>query len=174
MEYVLDAGYIQGLATNKIMLTGDAPALGGLLPYRPDAALEKDARAALAAALPSPNARRGVKYFVQEGTIHLGGVVETEEEVAQARAAIDRIAGVRGVTVDLVSTESLAERVERQLAMTLAAQGAAGADVRVLAEHGIVYLEGVTPTQEASAALERAARSVPGARVVLNHLGTSR
>ena len=66
--------------------------------------------------------------------------------------------------------ESLAERVERQLAATLAAQGANDADVRVLAEHGIVYLEGSAPTQEASAALERAARAVAGARVVLNHL----
>jgi osmotically-inducible protein OsmY len=172
MEYVLDARYIQGLAANKIMLTADAPAFGALPPYRPDAAIARDARAALAAALPNPNARRGVKFFVQEGAIHLGGLVETEEEVAQARGAIERVAGVRGVTVDLVATESLAERVERQLAMTLGAQGVADGDVRVLAEHGIVYLEGVAPTQEASAALERAARSAPGARVVLNHLET--
>jgi osmotically-inducible protein OsmY len=74
------------------------------------------------------------------------------------------------VTADLVSMESLAERVERRLTQTLAAQGVPGADVRVLAEHGIVYLEGVAPTKEASDALERAAHSAPGARVVLNHL----
>jgi osmotically-inducible protein OsmY len=171
-EYVLDASYIQGFGRNKLALANDAPALDTLPPYRPDAAIEKDARAALGAALPNPNARRGIKFFVQEGALHLGGLVENEEEVAQARAALDHIAGLRSVTVDLVSTESLAERVERQLALTLAAQGVADADVRVLAEHGIVYLEGVAPTQEVSAALERAARSVPGARVALNHLET--
>jgi osmotically-inducible protein OsmY len=174
MEYVLDARYIQGLATNKIMLTAAAPAFDALPPYRPDAVIEKDARAALAAALPNRNARRGVKFFVQEGAIHVGGLVESEEEVAQARAALERIVGLRGVTVDLVSTESLAERVERRISMTLAAQGVTDADVRILAEHGIVYLEGVAPTREASAALERAARSVHGARVVLNHLETPR
>lgn len=172
MEYVLDASYIQGFGSNAITLTADAPALDTLPPYRPDAAIERDARAALGAALPNPNARRGVKFFVQEGAIHLGGLVETEEEAAQARDALAHIAGLRGVTVDLVSTESLAERVERQLALTLVAQGVADADVRVLAEHGIVYLEGVAPSQEAGAALERAARSVAGARVVLNHLHT--
>jgi osmotically-inducible protein OsmY len=169
-EYVLDASHIQGFAANKVALSMNAPALDTLASYRPDAAIERDARAVLGAALPSANARRGVKFFVQEGALHLGGLVETEEEVAQARAALDHIAGLRGVTSDLVSMESLAERVERQLASTLAAQGAKDADVRVLAEHGIVYLEGSAPTQEASAALERAARAVAGARVVLNHL----
>jgi osmotically-inducible protein OsmY len=170
MEYVLDASYIQGFAPNKVALTTNAPALDMLASYRPDAAIERDARAALGAALPNPNARRGVKFFVQEGALHLGGLVETEEEVAQARAALDHVAGLREVTSDLVSMESLAERVERRLASILAAQGANDADVRVLAEHGIVYLEGSAPTQEASAAFERAARAVAGARVVLNHL----
>src|SRR5207245_13724 len=169
-EYVLDASYIQGFGVNKVMLTAHAPALDTLSPYRPDAVIERDARAALGAALPNPNARRGVKFFVQEGAIHLGGLVETEEEVAQARATLDHIAGLRSVTADLVSTESLAERVERQLALTLVAQGATDTNVRVLAEHGIVYLEGAAPTHEASTALERAARSVPGVRAVLNHL----
>jgi osmotically-inducible protein OsmY len=169
-EYVLDASYMQGVGANKIALTADTPALDTLPPYRPDAAIEHDARLALGAALPNPTARRGIKFFVQEGAIHLGGLVETEEEVAQARSALDHIAGLRGVTVDLVSMESLAERVERQLALTLAAQGVDGANVHVLAEHGIVYLEGATPTKEAGLALEQAARSVAGARVVLNHL----
>jgi osmotically-inducible protein OsmY len=169
-EYVLDASNIEGFAANAVALTATAPSLDALAPYRPDAAIERDARAALGAALPNPNARRGVKFFVQEGALHLGGLVETEEEVAQARAALDRIAGLRGVTSDLVSMESLAERVERQLAVTLAAQSAEDADVHVLTEHGIVYLEGTAPTQETSAALERTARAVAGARVVLNHL----
>jgi osmotically-inducible protein OsmY len=170
LEYVLDAGHIQGIGNNTITLTSDAPPLDALPLYRPDADLEKDALAALRAALPNLNARRGVKFFVQEGAIHLGGLVETEEEVAQAQEAVARVAGMRGMTVDLVSIESLAERVERQLAITLAAQGVSDADVHVLAEHGIVYLEGAVPTREASAALERAARSVAGVRVALNHL----
>jgi osmotically-inducible protein OsmY len=172
MEYVLDAISIQGFGANKVTLTADAPSFDALPHYRPDSAIERDARAALGAALPNPNARRGVKFFVQEGAIHLGGLVETEEEVAQARAALDHIAGLRGVTSDLVSMESLADRVERQLSLTLATQGSKDGDVRVLAEHGIVYLEGAAPTQETSAALERTARSVPGVRVVINHLAT--
>ena len=67
MEYVLDASYIEGFAANKVTLSTDAPALDALPPCRPDAAIERDARAALGAALPNPNARRGVKFFVQEG-----------------------------------------------------------------------------------------------------------
>jgi osmotically-inducible protein OsmY len=170
MEYVLNATAIEGFAANTVVLATTAPALDTLAPYRPDAAIERDARVALGAALPNATARRGVKFFVQEGALHLGGLVDTEEEVAQARAALDHIAGLRGVTSDLVSMESLADRVERQLSATVAAHGAQGAEVRVLAEHGIVYLEGTAPTQEASAALEQAARAVAGARVVLNHL----
>jgi osmotically-inducible protein OsmY len=174
MEVVLDVTHVQGFGANTVVLARAAPTLDALLPYRPDAAIERDARVALGAALPNPNARRGVKFFVQEGVIHLGGLVETDEEVEQARAALDSVAGLRGLTADLVSMESLAERVERQLTQTLAAQGATGAEVRVLAEHGIVYLEGVAPTKEASDALARAARSAPGARVVLNHLAIQR
>jgi len=42
--------------------------------------------------------------------------------------------------------------------------------VRVLAEHGIVYLEGRVATKGLRAALERAALAVTGARVVVNYL----
>jgi osmotically-inducible protein OsmY len=170
MEYVLDAAHIQGVGKNTLALTDDAPALDALALYRPDADLEHDVAAALRAALANPNARRGVKFFVQDGAIHLGGLVETDEEVAQACDAVAHIAGLRGVTADLVSTESLAERVEERLALTLAAQGATEGSVRVLAEHGIIYLEGAAPTQETSMALEQAAHAVAGVRVVLNHL----
>jgi osmotically-inducible protein OsmY len=172
MEYVLDASYIQGVGANTVTLAAQAPAFALLPHYRPDNVIEQDARLALGAALPNATARRGVKFFVQEGAIHLGGLVETEEEVAQARAALEHIVGLRGVTADLVSMESLADRVERQLSLTLAEHGSKEDDVRVLAEHGIVYLEGVVATADMGAALERAARSAPGVRVVVNHLTT--
>jgi osmotically-inducible protein OsmY len=172
LVFGLAACYFQGFGAINVALATFVPALDTLPHYRPDSAIEQDARMALGAALPNPNARRGVKYFIQEGAIHLGGLVETEEEVSQARAALDHIPGLRGVASDLVSMESLADRVERQLSLTLTEQDSKDGNVRVLAEHGIVYLEGAAPTQESSAALERTARAVPGVRVVVNHLTT--
>jgi osmotically-inducible protein OsmY len=180
-ERVLAVEQLSGVAKNALVLLESAPDLEQLPPYRPDKALVADLRAILAEALPAPSARRGVKTLVEDGQVHLAGAVETEEEVARARHAAERIRGVRGLVLDLVSTETLADRVEQRLAAVLAAAtslphpaptgaGEPQAAVRVLAEHGIVYLEGSAPTSEMRAVLERATLTVAGARVVVNNL----
>jgi osmotically-inducible protein OsmY len=172
-ERVLAAEHVRELARNALVLADTAPALDALPPYRPDKAITAELRLALAEALTSPRARRGVKAAVEDGRIHLVGVVETEEEVARARRAAERIPGVRDLVMDLVSTETLADRVEARLTAVLAANDVMDTDpesVRVLAEHGIVYLEGSAPTSAVRAALERATLAVAGARVVMNNL----
>lgn len=169
-EHVLPAEHIFGVTKGAFVLDESAPALETLPVYRPDRAIEADLRLALAEALPAPSARRGVKALVEEGQVHLGGVVDTEEEVARARLAAEGVRGVREVVVDVVSAETLAARVEERAMAVLAAQQASGAAVRVLSEHGIVYLDGHVATREARDAVERAAKAVAGVRAVVNSL----
>ncbi len=112
--------------------------------------------------------------------------METDEQVTAARRAVEQVRGVRGMVMDLVASESIGARVEQALAATLAATQASTRDdapagtpgdartglgaVKVLSEHGIVYLEGSTPTKELSSALERATKGVPGVHLVINSL----
>lgn len=173
LERVLAAEYVASLSPGCIMLTEAAPPLTALPPYRPDAAIEVDLRLALAECLPTPRARRTVRLWVEDGCAYLSGLLDMEEEVACARRAIQRVAGVRAVRDDLVSAETLAQRVEGSLLRALDELGEPYelvASLRVQAEHRIVYLTGVVPSIRVSSALERAARTVLGVRVVVNQL----
>lgn len=141
-----------------------------LAPYRSDAAIAADIALAFEAALPDPRARRDVKVRVEDGHVTLAGVVDAAEERERARSAAAAVAGVRGLTVDLVVEERLAEAVEAAVAQAAATPELATARVRVFTEHGIVYLEGRVPTPAARDAIERASIAVPGVRVVVNNL----
>jgi osmotically-inducible protein OsmY len=136
--------------------------------YRPDEAITADVRAAVAAVLAEPRARRAVKVHVSDGQVLVTGEVDTREQVAYVRAALAEILGVRGVTLDLVAQEDLAASVEAQLLAAM--NGAAAGRVQVFTEHSIVILEGTVPTAAARAAAEQAALRVAGARVVVNNL----
>ncbi len=172
--------------TDKGLALADATDFAALPPYLPDATIDATTRAALSGVLLSPSARHAVKLRVEDGEVFLGGTVETDEQVTAARRAVERVRGVRGLVMDLVASESIGARVEQALAATLAATQASTGDdapagtpgdartglgaVKVLSEHGIVYLEGSAPTKELSSALERAAKGVPGVHLVINSL----
>jgi osmotically-inducible protein OsmY len=172
-ERVLSADEVSELTSEGLLLGAGTTPIKALTTFRPDREIEADLRIGLAEALPAPNARRAVKLLVETGVVHVGGLVETEQQVSAARQAVSRVRGIRTLEMDLVSIETLGARVERQLAAVLAENGvarAAGAGVRVLAEHGIIYLEGSVPSKELRRALERAAQAVPGVKVVMNSL----
>jgi len=191
-ERVLSVEEVSELTSEGLVLGAGTAPIKALTPYRADREIEADLRLALAEALHAPSARRGVKLLVEAGRAHLGGLVETEEEVSRACDAARSVRGVRSITMDLVSTETLGTRVEQRLAAVLKENEAPAPDpttepqalgerphngattgaaaVRVLAEHGIVYLEGRVATKGLRAALERAALAVAGARVVVNYL----
>ncbi|HEX6818749.1 MAG TPA: BON domain-containing protein [Ktedonobacterales bacterium] len=178
-ERVVAASQISQWTPSGLVLDPDV-VFAALSPYVPDATIAMQARGALSGVLLAPSARQAVKLRVEEGEVYLSGTVGTEEQAAAARRMVERIRGVRGLVMDLVAAESLGAHVEQALTATLAANAAsdtsgdatrpAMGNVRVLSEHGIVYLEGSVPTRELSAALERAARAVPGVRVVMNSL----
>lgn len=184
-ERVVPVSQVAEWAENGLTLA-DATDFATLPPYFPDAMIDATARAALSGVLLSPSARHSVKVRVEDGQVFLGGTVETDEQVTAAQRAVERVRGVRGLVTDLVAAESLGARVEQALADTVAASDAAAAqtaqegtpgearaglgNVKVLSEHGIVYLEGSVSTKELSSALERAAKGVPGVRVVINSL----
>jgi osmotically-inducible protein OsmY len=172
-ERILPLELVETMTENTFQLSKGAPALGELPLHRDDALIERNVRLALAEALPDPQTRRAIKSRVEDGHIFLTGTVEVPEVVAAAQRAVEHLPGVRGVTMDVIVLESLADRVEEQVGRVIAEHQITGAQVRILTEHGIVYLEGYAPSPEARAQIERAALSVAGARVVVNDIAVN-
>jgi osmotically-inducible protein OsmY len=133
-------------------------------------AIEADLRFALESVLADPRARRAVKVHVADGHVSLAGEVDTTDQARLAERAVLSVPGVREVTIDLVAQESLAAAVEGRIAALEAVAGNGHAHIEVLAEHGIVYLEGTVSSARVRAEIERAALGVAGARVVVNNL----
>ncbi|MBF6590635.1 MAG: BON domain-containing protein [Ktedonobacterales bacterium] len=169
-ERILPLELVETMADGAFTLAKGAPPLLDLPPFREDDAIERDVRLALAEELPDLQARRTVKVRVEDGHVSLVGAVEIPEIIEAARRAVARVPGVRGVTLDVISLETLGDRVEEQIRRVIAERHITGARVRVLTEHAIVYLEGTAPSVEARAAIERAALAAAGARVVVNDI----
>jgi osmotically-inducible protein OsmY len=167
--HVVPASSVTLAAPNRFTTGLDAGALAALPLYRPDGEILDDVRAAIASVLADPRARRNVKTHVDDGHVWLAGEVDTSDQVAFVIGALAPIRGVRAVTSDLVSQEDLAQTVEARLRAAANGSGTFN-DVSTLTEHGIVYLEGSVPHQQARAEVERIALSVAGARVVVNNL----
>jgi len=72
--------------------------------------------------------------------------------------------------VDIVIQEALADLVEHAVTDEISHSGYTGAHFRAFTEHGIVYLEGTVPSDNARNGLERSALGVTGVRVVVNNL----
>jgi osmotically-inducible protein OsmY len=169
-ERILPIDLVEAVTERGLVLSKGAPALGELPLYRSDAAVERDVRLALALAVPDIQARRSIKVRVEDGQVSLAGAVETAEVIEAAQRAVEQVPGVRGLVLDLISQEALGERVEQRIAQMIAEQSIVGADVRVLTEHAIVYLEGTAPSMEARAQIESAALEAAGTRVVVNDI----
>jgi osmotically-inducible protein OsmY len=167
-ERVLPAEQIALVDRTGVVIKLGREGLAALPIYRPDPAIVANIQVALEAVLAEPRARRAVKVRVEDGHVSLAGVVDTVEQERYAVRAVTAVPGVRGLTNDLVVDETLAAEVEARIASLVAAASNGRGQVRVLSEHGIVYLEGSVRSAGERDAIERAALSAAGARVVVN------
>lgn len=169
-EHIVPAEMIEHVDARALTVKLAGSQLAEFPIFRPDAAIEADVRAALASVLADPRARRAVKVRVDDGQVALAGVVDTVEQVRFAEGAARAVPGVRKLLLDLVAQETLAAGVEALIAPLVAAAVNGHGGVRVLTEHGIIFLEGSVRTAHDREAIERAALGAAGVRVVVNNL----
>ena len=115
-----------------------------------------------------------VKVFIErEGVVlSLYGKVELEAQKEEVEAALRKMPGVIDVMNFLVAEDELLISVNRVIDNLKAAGKLEGAkDLSVLVENYIVSLYGEVPTPEMKYMLEREITALPGARVVINHIG---
>jgi osmotically-inducible protein OsmY len=170
LERIVPAELIESVGGTGIVVRVSPSAVAELPIYRADALIAAEVQQALDETLTNPRARRDVKVHVDDGHVTLAGEVDTIEQVHQAGRAAAMVAGIRGMTVDLAAQEALAAAVEARIAALAAAASNGHGPVRVLAEHGIVYLEGGVTSTQASREIESIALAAAGARVVVNNL----
>ncbi len=115
-----------------------------------------------------------VKVFVErEGVVlSLYGKVELEEQKKEVEAALRKMPGVIDVMNFLVAEDELLNAVNAHIESLKAAGKLEGAkDLSVLVENYVVSLYGEVPNPEMKYMLEREITGIPGARVVINHIG---
>jgi osmotically-inducible protein OsmY len=115
-----------------------------------------------------------VKVFVErEGVVlSLYGKVELEAQKEEVEATLRKMPGVIDVMNFLVAEDELLNAVNRLIDSLKASGKLEGAkDLSVLVENYIVSLYGEVRTAEMKYLLEREITGVPGARVVINHIG---
>jgi osmotically-inducible protein OsmY len=115
-----------------------------------------------------------VKVFVErEGVVlSLYGKVELEEQKNEVEAALRKMPGVIDVMNFLVAEDELLNAVNAHIESLKAAGKLEGAkDLSALVENYIVSLYGEVPNPEMKYMLEREITGIPGARVVINHIG---
>jgi len=115
-----------------------------------------------------------VKVFVErEGVVlSLYGKVELEEQKKEVEAALRKMPGVIDVMNFLVAEDELLNTVNAHIESMKAAGKLEGAkNLSVLVENYIVSLYGEVPNPEMKYILEREITGIPGARVVINHIG---
>jgi hypothetical protein len=118
-----------------------------------------------------------VKVFVErEGVVlSLYGKVELEAQKREVEAGIRQIPGVLDVMNFLVAEDELLNAVYAVINGLQASgklEGASG--LSALVENGIVSLDGDVPDMTMKYLLEREISSIPGARVVINHIGLNK
>jgi osmotically-inducible protein OsmY len=114
-----------------------------------------------------------VQVKVQDGWVTLTGKLEWQFQRQEAEGAVKRLAGVVGITnkievVPQVSASDVKTRIEAALKRTAVIE-AASIRVAVLGD-GKVELEGKVRDWAERNAVERAAWSAPGVRMVEDHL----
>lgn len=115
-----------------------------------------------------------VKVFVErEGVVlSLYGKVELEAQKQEVENALRRMPGVIDVMNFLVAEDELLNAVNRVIEELKAAGKLDGAtNIHALVENYIVSLYGEVPKPEMKYMLEREITAIPGARVVINHIG---
>ena len=115
-----------------------------------------------------------VKVFVErEGVVlSLYGKVELEEQKQEVEAVLRKMPGVLDVMNFLVAEDELLNAVNAHIESLKAAGKLEGAkDLSVLVENYIVSLYGEVPDPKMKYMLENEISGIPGARVVINHIG---
>ena len=118
-----------------------------------------------------------VKVFIEreepEGVVlSLYGKVELEEQKREVEEALRNLPGVIDVMNFLVAEDELLNQVNALIERLKAAGKLEGAkDLSVLVENYIVSLYGEVPTPQMKYMLEKEITTIPGARVVINHIG---
>ncbi len=109
----------------------------------------------------------------REGVVlALYGKVELEAQRKALEEELLKLPGVIDVKNFLVAEDALLNEVNDRIAKLQAAGKLEGAkDISALVENYIVSLYGETPTAEMKSMLERELISIPGVRVVINHIG---
>jgi osmotically-inducible protein OsmY len=118
-----------------------------------------------------------VKVFVErEGVVlSLYGKVELEAQKQELEAAVRQVPGVLDVMNFLVAEDELLNAVNTVIEGLRSSGKLEGAtDISVLVENGIVSLYGNVPNNSMKYLLEREISGVPGARVVVNHIGLNK
>ena len=118
-----------------------------------------------------------VKVFVErEGVVlSLYGKVELEAQKQEVEAAVRQVPGVLDVMNFLVAEDELLNAVNTVIDGLKTSGKLEGAtDISVLVENGIVSLYGNVPNNSMKYLLEREISGVPGARVVVNHIGLNK
>lgn len=115
-----------------------------------------------------------VKVFVErEGVVlSLYGKVELEEQKQEVEAALRKMPGVLDVMNFLVAEDELLNAVNAHIESLKAAGKLEGAkNISALVENYIVSLYGEVPDPKMKYMLENEISGIPGARVVINHIG---
>jgi len=118
-----------------------------------------------------------VKVFVErEGVVlSLYGKVELEAQKREIEANVRQVPGVLDVMNFLVAEDELLNAVNTVIDGLKTAGKLEGAtDLSVLVENGIVSLYGAVPNNSMKYLLEREISGIPGARVVINHIGLNK
>ena len=118
-----------------------------------------------------------VKVFVErEGVVlSLYGKVELEAQKKEVEANLRQVPGVLDVMNFLVAEDELLNAVNAAIDNLKAASKLEGAtDLSALVENGIVSLYGNVPDNAMKYQLEREISAIPGARVVINHIGLNK
>jgi osmotically-inducible protein OsmY len=118
-----------------------------------------------------------VKVFVErEGVVlSLYGKVEMEAQKKEVEANLRQVPGVLDVMNFLVAEDELLNSVNAVIDGLKSSGKLEGAtDLSVLVENGIVSLYGNVPSTSMKYLLEREISGVPGARVVINHIGLNK
>ena len=115
-----------------------------------------------------------VKVFVErEGVVlSLYGKVELEAQKQEVEAALRKMPGVLDVMNFLVAEDELLNTVNAHIESLKAAGKLEGVkNLSVLVENYIVSLYGEVPNPDMKTMLEKEITGIPGARVVINHIG---
>ncbi|HEV2581406.1 MAG TPA: BON domain-containing protein [Ktedonobacteraceae bacterium] len=118
-----------------------------------------------------------VKVFVErEGVVlSLYGKVELEAQKQEVEKALRKMPGVIDVMNFLVAEDELLNAVNKTIDELKASGKLEGAtNIHALVENYIVSLYGEVPKPEMKYLLEREITTIPGARVVINHIGLNK